>query len=569
MTATRVTLLRDGELVDTLCFEKAMIRIGRAPLATDGPIDVVLPSDRVSGLHAQLIVSDLGLTLIDRSRNGTFVNGEMLRAPRQLAAGDAVEIDIFTLRCALAEADDDTPTTTPPPPPTPPTSLPAQGPALQLAPLDDDLPNFDLGLDQDAPPPPAPPPTGRADLKDISNSFNPPPRSSPLPPHQAPPPAPDARETTAPGGARSPLSGLYRELAAHFGAAWGRPPQLTPTSLAIAQGAARRALAAQPTQPPEGELWGEWLARELCGLDPIRALLDDPLVTRLIVYGDHSVAVYRGAAAEIAPLRFSCVEAVYAAVERWAGRSLSDAPTGQLAHGAVLHAFAPALAPGGPLVVVHRAAEASRSLDELVHDRALTPAAAALLRGGLARARSLLLYGDADVDPTALVVALRRELPPTATAVVLQRASTWPPALALTLDGHQDRGALWSCVERVGADWLIVEELGAADLPFLIDLGRHRGGGTIATLRASSGEAAISRLCALLGHSAGRDASHSRAAITSALDLLIGLRARAEGGAVVAAIAELRPRGELAELFRTNPTSGALEPTGVDPQHLA
>lgn len=67
------------------------VRIGRAP---DGQNEVVIPEPCVSRKHARVDrlepgryrVEDLG------SRNGTFVNGDRLRAPRELAHGDRLQL---------------------------------------------------------------------------------------------------------------------------------------------------------------------------------------------------------------------------------------------------------------------------------------------------------------------------------------------------------------------------------------------------------------------------------------------------------------------------------------------
>lgn len=71
------------------------LRIGRAP-----DNELVLDSPGVSRHHAELVYTNGGQpTLRDvGSSNGTFVNGEVLRAPRQLAPNDWVTIGGYLLR---------------------------------------------------------------------------------------------------------------------------------------------------------------------------------------------------------------------------------------------------------------------------------------------------------------------------------------------------------------------------------------------------------------------------------------------------------------------------------------
>src|SRR5262249_37057259 len=66
--------------------------IGRA---SDGL--VVIDSSRVSRLHARIVVADGRAVLEDLgSKNGTFVGGHRLEAPRELRDGD--EIDVGPVR---------------------------------------------------------------------------------------------------------------------------------------------------------------------------------------------------------------------------------------------------------------------------------------------------------------------------------------------------------------------------------------------------------------------------------------------------------------------------------------
>src|SRR5271165_2119028 len=53
--------------------------------------DVVLAHPAVSRVHAQIVMEKDGIYLVDRgSRHGTFVNGEMLQAPRRLRPTDSI-----------------------------------------------------------------------------------------------------------------------------------------------------------------------------------------------------------------------------------------------------------------------------------------------------------------------------------------------------------------------------------------------------------------------------------------------------------------------------------------------
>lgn len=73
------------------------IAIGRLP-----ECDVRLSGDQVSRQHAYIVPTPAGPMLVDRSRHGTRINGEEMRAPWVLADGDVVQVGRSSLRVDLA-----------------------------------------------------------------------------------------------------------------------------------------------------------------------------------------------------------------------------------------------------------------------------------------------------------------------------------------------------------------------------------------------------------------------------------------------------------------------------------
>jgi len=561
-----VRVLLHGEAVNNLRFNQPVIRIGRERDAQDAPNDIVLASKGVSRSHAQILVGDGGVTVIDRSRHGTFVNGERVQGPRRLTASDVVEIDAYTIQCELDPADA---TSQAAPDPN------ATAPELDLVPVDDELPSFDSsGL------------SGLSDLRHLSllaqESTPPPVATPPLvgPPRvvDAPvvvipdlPVAPQPRGAMPPAAApeSSPLALVYRELAAQHGAArWGQAARLGRADLPRATEAARRLIAARPQELPTGVPWPERLARELCGLGPLDDLLDDVNVTALSVRGTAAIQVRRGESRELAAARFSCVEAVHAAIERWTGQSLGEHGRLEAApcEGTSLLALGRDLAPGGPVVHITRARRASPpGLTELVGERVLPQAAADLLGECIRRGRTFLLHGDATADLSPLTRALIAARPDGRNVAVVRRVGAWDTSELLVLAGERP-GALASA-RRLDPDWLVVEEVEPGDANDLCNGLRHAGGGTIATLRARSADAAVTRLAAMFAAASGwSDLQAARSVVTTGLDVFVGIRRAATGGPVVYTIAEARPgsRGELAELFTWNADIAGVHPTDVE-----
>ena len=562
-----VRVLLHGEAVNNLRFNQAVIRIGRERDAQDAPNDIVLASKGVSRSHAQILVGDGGVTVIDRSRHGTFVNGERVQGPRRLTASDVVEIDAYTIQCELDPAGA--------------TSQAAPDPnttasELDLVPVDDELPSFDSsGL------------SGLSDLRNLSllaqESTSPPVATPPLvgsprvvdaPVVVIPdlPVAPQPRGAMPPASApeSSPLALVYRELAAQHGAVrWGQAASLGRADLPRATEAARRLIAAaRPQELPTGAPWPERLARELCGLGPLDDLLDDVNVTALSVRGTAAIQVRRGESRELAAARFSCVEAVQAAIERWTGQSLGEHGRLEAApcEGTSLLALGRDLAPGGPIVHITRVRRGGPpGLSELVGERVLPQAAADLLGECVRRGRTFLLHGDAAADLSPLTRALIAARPAGRNVAVIRRAGAWDTGDLLVLAGERP-GALASA-RRLDPDWLVVEEIEPGDANDLCNGLRHPGGGTIATLRARSADAAITRLAAMFAVASGwSDLQAARTIVTTGFDVFIGVRRTPAGGPVVHTIAEARPgaRGELAELFTWNADIAGVHPTDVE-----
>ncbi len=332
---------------------------------------------------------------------------------------------------------------------------------------------------------------------------------------------------------------------------------------------ARRLLDSSELQ--DSELWSNWLAHEICGLDPIQALLDDSQVVSIVVQGEDRVRVLRGNTWEVAARRFSCVEAVFAAIERWTSRRLEEQPIECVRGGLTIRAFGGSLAPLGPMIALQRSSlvVAAASLDDLVTSQVLCAEAAKLLRRAIAGSASILVYGSALATPSIVLQALWCELAEGALALVVRRASEWSPKHALVVDGRVATAeVVWRGVQSVAPEWLFIEEVGLADAAPLCTYARHRGGGTVATVRAASGAAAIGRLTASLAASLGSSSSACQEVVADSFDLVVGLTCRANGRARVVSIAEVRRGGDLAKLFAWKPETSTLEPTGIEPAIL-
>ena len=88
-----LTLFTGRDAGRTFDLTKDVTVIGRQP-----DCDLVLPEGTVSRRHARIVRRQGEYYIEDlRSRNGTFVNDEPVRAPRRLHEGDQIRVDVICL----------------------------------------------------------------------------------------------------------------------------------------------------------------------------------------------------------------------------------------------------------------------------------------------------------------------------------------------------------------------------------------------------------------------------------------------------------------------------------------
>jgi len=286
----------------------------------------------------------------------------------------------------------------------------------------------------------------------------------------------------------------------------------------------------------------------------------------MIIRGFDAIDVFRGAETETASSTFSCPEALHAVIERISGDRLGALPIDvSRDDGLRILAWSARLSPSGPIVLIDRWSSQARTLRDLVDQHVLPDDAATLLRRAIDAGLNLLVHGDQSADPRPLMAALIGALPSSSRRVIVRRGASWPSDGAIVLDGCDPE--VWSCTRRLGSEWLVVEGLEPEDLRPLTALARHHGGGTIASIQARSSAAALRRMAVFLASRDG-DLSGAERLIHESVDLLVGVQPAPGGRHRVSTINEIRPRGELAELFAWEAESSSLVRTTVASQVL-
>jgi pilus assembly protein CpaF len=292
-------------------------------------------------------------------------------------------------------------------------------------------------------------------------------------------------------------------------------------------------------------------------LGPVRALLDDPTVSDVLINGPLEVYVERRGRLAHSPIRFPSYTALDAALRslaQYAGRPLdADHPIleGHLPDGSRVEAIIPPAAPNGPVVAIRRFARERLTIEHLVEAGALSRAAAGFLRIAIEAKRNVLVAGGTGSGKTSLLNALSSFIPATDRVIVMEDARE------LTLEGEhvvrllarpgdgEGRGRvtirdLFHAALRLRPDRLVIGEIRGAEALDVIQAMTSGHGGCLSTLHAASPADALRRLETMaLMSGVELPLFALRAQIASAVDLVVQTERNREGHRRVTHVTEV------------------------------
>jgi pilus assembly protein CpaF len=146
-------------------------------------------------------------------------------------------------------------------------------------------------------------------------------------------------------------------------------------------------------------------------------LMEDELVTDVLVNGPDEVWVERDGMLELTDVRFSSVSELSALIRALmgrAGRSVDMArpvADAQMSDGSRIHAVLPPVAPHGPLVSIRRFARRPPTLDELAYAGMMDTTARSTLAALVHDRRNLVVAGATGAGKTTLMNALLMSAP--------------------------------------------------------------------------------------------------------------------------------------------------------------
>ncbi len=567
-------------------FEKGEINVGRVQ-----GNDLMLAKGNVSKHHARLIYRDARFIVTDlKSTNGTYVNGRKISQATIVREGDKIYVGDFVLRLESAGRADATGA---------PASVPTASNVLEgsaAPPADNaadpaDISHYPLERDPDSESPPemqdtplprvpaaprVPQALGETRLRATSDRVATPPHRASSTPHVHAPSAP--RESTQAAKRRIALIALVDRVADAVDLA--PLGQSAVVDEALAQRIERavqeqaRAMKAdgEASDAVDLEVLARDAVRELLGLGPIAALLEDAEVDEIHVLRPDCVLLRRDGEADARPApSFTSEESLARIVARLAQQSGQPAGPGEillerrLPGGAHMVAISPPAASGWALTIRKRRRVTS-SLDEMVQAGAMSRPMASFLEACVAARANVLVVGFGPGVVPSMIAALAHAFPAGEWVALLQDAHeiTVPHAqvVPLTPTGARADDAVRAAT-RLGADRLVLAPVAGVSCAAVIDAIGEGSEGVIMGMAAPSLRHALGRLSAqvALAHPAA-SVEAAREAVGEAFDVAVEL-GRGPGGKVrVTRLAELAgadAKGVVArDLFQGSGDAGPL-----------
>jgi pilus assembly protein CpaF len=331
-------------------------------------------------------------------------------------------------------------------------------------------------------------------------------------------------------------------------------------------------------------------------LSPIRAFLDDPTVSEVMINGPSQIFIERKGRLEMTDARFEDREVLAAAVRnvaQYVGKHADEERPileARLPDGSRVEAVLPPAAPDGPHVAIRRFSRETLTVDRLVSFGALTADAAEALRVMVAGKLNVLVAGGTGSGKTSLLNALSSFIPSHERVVVIEdsRELQLQQQHVVQLEARppdpKGRGAvsvrdLFRATLRMRPDRIVVGEIRGPEALDLIQAMTSGHGGCLSTLHATYPRDTLTRLETMAMMSdVALPLAALRAQLTSAVDVIVQTSRLSDGSRKITHVSEVIRFSEkeggyvLKDLFvRTYRTDQAglmrdeLVPTGLLP----
>ncbi|HUX14926.1 MAG TPA: ATPase, T2SS/T4P/T4SS family, partial [Phycisphaerae bacterium] len=246
-------------------------------------------------------------------------------------------------------------------------------------------------------------------------------------------------------------------------------------------------------------------------LDPVRAYLDDPSVTEIMINGPAEVYIERKGALTLTDARFESQETLDAAVRnilQFVGKRVSSEQPmmdGRLPDGSRVHVAMPPVSRRGTVVTIRKFSREAFDMNYLISCGTLSEEARDFLQLCIVTEKNLLISGGTSSGKTSLLNVLSQYIQADRRIVVIEESSE------LQLQQPHVIGLESRAVDRYGRGEVTIRELFKNSLrmrPDRVIVGECRGGealdmiqamtsghaGSMTTLHADSAADALNRL---------------------------------------------------------------------------
>ncbi len=244
---------------------------------------------------------------------------------------------------------------------------------------------------------------------------------------------------------------------------------------------------------------------------PIRAYLDDPSVSEVMINGPHQIYVERKGLLELTEAKFGSREALMAALRnlsQYVGKHLSeDRPVleARFPDGSRVEALIPPIAPEGPHVAIRRFFKETLTVERLIDFGAMTPVAAQSLRAFVVAKTNLLIAGGTGSGKTSMLNALSGYIPDGERVVVIEDSREIqfqkPHVVQLEARPPDPKGHggvsirdLFRATLRMRPDRVIVGEIRGGEALDIVQAMTSGHGGCMGTLHATHPRDTLTRL---------------------------------------------------------------------------
>jgi pilus assembly protein CpaF len=290
---------------------------------------------------------------------------------------------------------------------------------------------------------------------------------------------------------------------------------------------------------------------------PVRAYLDDPTVTEVMINGPGKIYVERRGKIEKVPEKFPNVKALYAALRstaQYVGKHVDEERPlleGRLPDGSRVAAVLPPAGSGGPYVAIRRFFREKLTIAKLLELDSLTPDAAELIATLVACKQNVVIAGGTASGKTSMLNAVSAFIPEDERVVVIEDSKELQLQRdhVVTLEARppdqDERGAvsirqLFHITLRMRPDRIVIGEIRGGEALDLIQAMTSGHGGCLTTLHATYPRDVLTRLetMALMSDVAIPLAA-LRTQIASAIEVVVQVARLRDGTRKVSHISEV------------------------------